>query len=85
MSQISTATVEDLAEATAPKRFWNRQRRLGTALVVGDELSDAPADFGSAASLFVYVGQVLSPAARTRCASPSGRSSNQRSFPSMTR
>jgi simple sugar transport system permease protein len=33
VSQISTATEQDLVEATAPKRFWNRQRRLGTALV----------------------------------------------------
>jgi NADH-quinone oxidoreductase subunit G len=33
-------------------------------IVLGDDLKDAPADFGSAASLFVYVGQVLSEAAR---------------------
>jgi ABC-type uncharacterized transport system permease subunit len=31
---MSTATMEDLAEVTAPNRFWNRQRRLGTALVL---------------------------------------------------
>ena len=31
---MSTATVEDLTEATAPNRFWNRQRRLGAALVI---------------------------------------------------
>jgi general nucleoside transport system permease protein len=31
---MSTATVEDLTEVTAPTRFWNRQRRLGTALVL---------------------------------------------------
>jgi general nucleoside transport system permease protein len=31
---MSTATVEDLAEITAPNRFWNRQRRLGAALVL---------------------------------------------------
>ena len=31
---MSTATVEDLAEVTAPKRFWDRQRRLGAALVL---------------------------------------------------
>jgi ABC-type uncharacterized transport system permease subunit len=31
---MSTATVEDLAEVTVPIRFWNRQRRLGTALVL---------------------------------------------------
>jgi simple sugar transport system permease protein len=30
---VSTATVEELTEATAPTRFWNRQRRLGVALV----------------------------------------------------
>ena len=36
----------------------------GVLLVLGDELADAPADFGSAASLFVYVGHHLSPAAR---------------------
>jgi ABC-type uncharacterized transport system permease subunit len=31
---MSTATMEDLAEVTAPRRFWNRQRRLGAALVL---------------------------------------------------
>jgi ABC-type uncharacterized transport system permease subunit len=31
---MSTATMEDLAEVTAPTRFWNRERRLGVALVV---------------------------------------------------
>jgi ABC-type uncharacterized transport system permease subunit len=31
---MSTATMEDLAEVTAPKRFWDRERRLGAALVV---------------------------------------------------
>ena len=36
----------------------------GLLLVVGDDLADAPAGFGQTASLFVYVGQVLSPAAR---------------------
>lgn len=36
----------------------------GVLLVLGDELADAPVDFGSHASLFVYVGHVLSPAAR---------------------
>jgi NADH-quinone oxidoreductase subunit G len=36
----------------------------GVLWVLGDELSDAPAGFGSAASLFVYVGHFLSPAAR---------------------
>jgi NADH-quinone oxidoreductase subunit G len=36
----------------------------GILFVLGDELADAPADFGASASLFVYVGQQLSPAAR---------------------
>jgi predicted molibdopterin-dependent oxidoreductase YjgC len=36
----------------------------GVLFVLGDELVDAPADFGSRASLFVYVGQFASPAAR---------------------
>ncbi|HEU0055044.1 MAG TPA: molybdopterin-dependent oxidoreductase, partial [Longimicrobium sp.] len=36
----------------------------GTLAVLGDELADAPADFGAQASLFVYVGHYLSPAAR---------------------
>jgi len=31
---MSTATVQDLAEVTAPIRFWDRQRRLGVALVL---------------------------------------------------
>jgi simple sugar transport system permease protein len=31
---MSTATMEDLAGVTAPKRFWDRERRLGVALVV---------------------------------------------------
>jgi NADH-quinone oxidoreductase subunit G len=33
-------------------------------LVLGDELADAPADFGRDADLFVYLGDVMSPAAR---------------------
>jgi NADH-quinone oxidoreductase subunit G len=36
----------------------------GVVWVLGDELSDASADFGSSASVFVYVGHFLSPAAR---------------------
>jgi NADH-quinone oxidoreductase subunit G len=36
----------------------------GVLLVVGDDLADAPADFGSGAALFIYAGHVLSPAAR---------------------
>ncbi len=31
---MSTATVEDLGEITTPRRFWDRQRRLGAALVL---------------------------------------------------
>jgi NADH-quinone oxidoreductase subunit G len=37
----------------------------GTLFVLGDALDDAPAGFGEGASLFVYVGHHLSPAART--------------------
>ncbi|HET7233157.1 MAG TPA: molybdopterin-dependent oxidoreductase [Longimicrobium sp.] len=36
----------------------------GALWVLGDELADAPADFGANASVFVYVGHFLSPAAR---------------------
>jgi general nucleoside transport system permease protein len=36
---VSTATVEDLTEVTAPTRFWNRQRRLGVGLVVAGMLA----------------------------------------------
>ncbi|HYJ79063.1 MAG TPA: molybdopterin-dependent oxidoreductase, partial [Longimicrobiaceae bacterium] len=36
----------------------------GKLFVLGDELRDAPADFGRGAELFVYVGHFLSPAAR---------------------
>jgi predicted molibdopterin-dependent oxidoreductase YjgC len=39
-------------------------RHTGVLFVLGDDLDDAPADFGQAASLFVYVGHTLSPAAR---------------------
>ena len=31
---MSTATVEDLTEVSAPDRFWNRGRRLGAGLVI---------------------------------------------------
>ena len=34
MSRMSTATVEDLAEITAPTRFWDRQRRLGAGVTL---------------------------------------------------
>ena len=33
-------------------------------IVVGDELEDAPADFGANADLFIYLGATMSPAAR---------------------
>jgi NADH-quinone oxidoreductase subunit G len=36
----------------------------GLLFVVGDELADAPADFGTQAALYVYVGHFMSPAAR---------------------
>jgi NADH-quinone oxidoreductase subunit G len=36
----------------------------GVLWVLGDELLDAPEDFGSGASVYVYVGHFLSPAAR---------------------
>jgi len=36
----------------------------GVLLVLGDDLSDAPADFGANARLFIYIGQVLGDAAR---------------------
>jgi NADH-quinone oxidoreductase subunit G len=36
----------------------------GVLLVMGDELGDVAEDFGASASLFVYVGQALGPAAR---------------------
>jgi simple sugar transport system permease protein len=31
---MSTATVEDLADVTAPTRFWDRQRRLGAGVTL---------------------------------------------------
>ena len=36
----------------------------GKLFVLGDELADAPVGFGAGASLFVYVGHFISPAAR---------------------
>jgi NADH-quinone oxidoreductase subunit G len=36
----------------------------GVVLALGDDLSDVQDDFGARASLFVYIGHVLSPAAR---------------------
>ncbi len=36
----------------------------GVLIVLGDSLDDAPADFGSNASLFIYIGHVLNDAAR---------------------
>ncbi|AGL21034.1 inner-membrane translocator [Actinoplanes sp. N902-109] len=34
MTEVSTATVEQVTAAAAPGRFWNRQRRLGVGVVV---------------------------------------------------
>ena len=34
MTPVSTATVEDRKQITAPTRFWDRQRRLGAGLVL---------------------------------------------------
>jgi hypothetical protein len=34
VSGLSTATADDLTRVTAPARFWDRQRRLGAALVL---------------------------------------------------
>jgi NADH-quinone oxidoreductase subunit G len=39
-------------------------RHSGVLIVLDDDLADAPADFGRDATLFIYVGQVLGPAAR---------------------
>lgn len=39
-------------------------RHTGILIVLGDELADAPDDFGSAAQLFIYIGQVANAAAR---------------------
>jgi NADH-quinone oxidoreductase subunit G len=36
----------------------------GVLLVLGDDLADAPEDFGRSADLFVYIGQAMAPAAR---------------------
>jgi ABC-type uncharacterized transport system permease subunit len=47
VTRMSTATVEDLAEVTAPIRFWDRPRRLGAALVILGVV--AAAVFGSLA------------------------------------
>ncbi|WP_433827323.1 ABC transporter permease [Actinoplanes sp. CA-015351] len=44
---MSTATVEEIGEVTAPEPFWTRQRRLGVALVLIGVL--AAALFGSLA------------------------------------
>ncbi|MEX0911953.1 MAG: 2Fe-2S iron-sulfur cluster-binding protein [Gemmatimonadota bacterium] len=39
-------------------------RQDGVLLVLGDDLDDAPADFGTGAELFVYIGHVMGEAAR---------------------
>jgi NADH-quinone oxidoreductase subunit G len=36
----------------------------GVLLVLGDDLADAPEEFGRSADLFVYIGQAMAPAAR---------------------
>jgi NADH-quinone oxidoreductase subunit G len=36
----------------------------GALIVLGDDLADAPADFGTSAALYIYVGHALTPAAR---------------------
>jgi ABC-type uncharacterized transport system permease subunit len=47
VTPVSTATVEDRKQITAPTRFWDRQRRLGAALVLIGLI--ATAFFGSLA------------------------------------
>ena len=47
VTRVSTATVADVAEVTAPIRFWDRPRRLGAALIILGAI--AAAVFGSAA------------------------------------
>jgi general nucleoside transport system permease protein len=34
VTPVSTATVDDLTQTTAPARFWDRQRRLGVGVVL---------------------------------------------------
>ncbi|MET0415519.1 MAG: ABC transporter permease, partial [Actinoplanes sp.] len=34
MSDVSTATADDVTKVKAPRRFWDRARRLGVGLVV---------------------------------------------------
>src|SRR5690606_13595968 len=42
----------------------NLAGHTGILIVLGDDLVDAPDDFGSAAQLFIYIGQVANEAAR---------------------
>ena len=41
MTSVSTATMEELSEATAPPRFWDRQRRLGVGVLLVGVLATA--------------------------------------------
>lgn len=41
MTSVSTATMEELSEATAPPRFWDRQRRLGVGVLLIGVLATA--------------------------------------------
>ncbi len=57
------------AEAMGAHRVGDAEARGGLKsarmlIVLGDELADAPADFGKDADLFIYLGTVMTPAAR---------------------
>jgi len=41
VTSVSTATMEELSEATAPPRFWDRQRRLGVGVLLVGVLATA--------------------------------------------
>jgi NADH-quinone oxidoreductase subunit G len=53
-----------VGDAEAKGGLEEAAAHTGILVVLGDELIDAPTDFGSRASLFVYIGQFASPAAR---------------------
>jgi NADH-quinone oxidoreductase subunit G len=53
-----------VGDATGKGGLESAARHTGVLLVVGDDLSDAPDDFGADAALFIYAGHVLTPAAR---------------------
>jgi NADH-quinone oxidoreductase subunit G len=55
---------ERAGEANGTGGLESLANHTGILVVLGDELADAPADFGSRASLFIYIGQALAPAAR---------------------